>query len=114
MHFEGAPKIEVSVRKTSRVLDCCRLIIDWRHLCKTFFFFLFLSTGQAGPGFNNTGPLRAGPKLSRFPIFSSPVYSSQNAKKKQLAVSVVLAAFVRRSRTTVVGLIVNLCNERQQ
>ena len=37
------------------VLDCCRLIIDWRHLCKTLFF-KFLSTGRTGSGFNYAGP----------------------------------------------------------
>jgi len=34
---------------TISVLDCCRLIIDWQHLCKMFFFFHFcLRPGRAG------------------------------------------------------------------
>jgi len=31
---------------TISVLGCCRLIVDWRHLCKTLFFFIFVY----GPG----------------------------------------------------------------
>jgi len=43
---------------TISVLDCCRLIIDWQHLCK-MFFFSFLST--AGPGWASVMPGRYGP-----------------------------------------------------
>jgi len=41
---------------TISVLDCCCLIIDWRHLCKTLFFIFCLragpetTSGRGGPG----------------------------------------------------------------
>ena len=51
---------------TISVLDCCRLIIDCRHLYKTLFFFIFVNgPGQAGLGFNYAGLLRARPKYHK-------------------------------------------------